>query len=186
VCFCDAFDDRQTETDTGVVGMCAFGPAKERLAERGHDLWGELLAGVLDGKHGALGVDAGREPDGALFTQVVDDCVVNQVRTQLQQERVRSDGGTHIAGGFDRDAPFFRQGEKRFSGFLGYQGEVDAFSGEGSLVGATEQEHRFSEVDGSGVDSLEAVNELEGVTVLIVAGNFEQCLRDCQRGAQFV
>ena len=60
------------------------------------------------------------------------------------------------------------------------------FSGEGPLVGAAEQEQCFGEVDRSGVDGVEAVDELAGVAVRIVAGHVEKCLRDRQRGAQFV
>ena len=60
------------------------------------------------------------------------------------------------------------------------------FSGEGPLVGAAEQEQRFGEVDRSGVDGVEAVDELAVVAVRIVAGDVEQRLRDRQRGAQLV
>ena len=88
VCLGDAFHDCQAEADTCVVGAYAFGAALKRLGKRGSQLWGELLAGVLDGEHRTLGVNAGRDPDGALFGQVVDDRVVYEVRAQLQQERV--------------------------------------------------------------------------------------------------
>jgi hypothetical protein len=84
----DALDDCQAEADTCVVGAYAFGAAKKRLGKRGNELWGELLAGVLDGEHAPLGVSAGRDPHGALFGQVVDDRVVHEVRAHLQQERV--------------------------------------------------------------------------------------------------
>src|SRR5215469_2296443 len=84
----DALDDRQAEADTDVVGAYAFGAAKKRLGKRGDDLWGELLAGVLDGEHRALRVNGGRDPHGALFVHVVDDRVVQEVRAHLQQERV--------------------------------------------------------------------------------------------------
>jgi hypothetical protein len=60
------------------------------------------------------------------------------------------------------------------------------FSGEGSLVGAAEQEQRFGEVDRSGVDGAEPFVELAVVAVRIVAGCVEKCLRDRERGAQFV
>jgi hypothetical protein len=33
-------------------------------------------------------VNAGRDPHGALFRQVVDDRVVHEIRGHLQQERV--------------------------------------------------------------------------------------------------
>ena len=138
VCLGDAFDDCQAEPDTCVVGAYAFGAAKERLGERGNDVWGELLAGVLDGEHRTLGVNAGRDPDGALVGQVVDDRVVYEVRAQLQQERVRADGGGQVAGGFDGEAAFFCEGEECFSGFFRDEGQVDVLAGEGSLVGAAE------------------------------------------------
>jgi hypothetical protein len=54
------------------------------------------------------------------------------------------------------------------------------------LVGAAEQEQCFSEVDRSGVDHVEAVDEFAGVAVDVVASHVEECLRDRQRGAQFV
>jgi hypothetical protein len=44
----------------------------------------------------------------------------------------------------------------------------------------------FGEVDRSGVDGVEAVDELAVVAVRIVAGHVEKRLRDRQRGAQFV
>jgi len=88
VCLGDAFDDRQTETDAGVVGADAFGAALKGLDERRNPLGGDLLARVLDGQLDLLGTNARRDPDGALFRQVVDDRVVHEVRGQLQQERV--------------------------------------------------------------------------------------------------
>ncbi len=48
MCLGDALDDCQAEADTCVVGAYAFGAAMKRLDERGDQLWGELLAGVLD------------------------------------------------------------------------------------------------------------------------------------------
>ena len=54
------------------------------------------------------------------------------------------------------------------------------------LVGAAEQEQCFGEVDRSGVDGVEAVDEFAGVAVRIVAGHVEKCLGDRQWGAQFV
>ena len=59
-------------------------------------------------------------------------------------------------------------------------------SREGPLLGAGEQEQRFSEVDRSGVDGVEAVDELAVVAVRIIAGHVEKRLRDRQRGAQLV
>jgi hypothetical protein len=62
--------------------------ALKRLDNRGNQLRGELLAGVLDREHHSLGVNAGRDPHGALFRQIVDDRVVHEVRGHLQQEGV--------------------------------------------------------------------------------------------------
>ena len=62
VCLGDALDDRQAEADAGVVGADASAAALKRLGKRGDQLRGELLAGVLDGEHHALGVSAGRDP----------------------------------------------------------------------------------------------------------------------------
>ena len=58
--------------------------------------------------------------------------------------------------------------------------------GKDPLVGAAEQEQCFGEVDRSGVDEVEAVDELAGVAVRILAGDVEERLRDRQRGAQLV
>ena len=76
---------------------------------------------------------------------------------------------------------FSARGEERFSGFLCYEGQVDVFSGEGPLVGAAEQEQCLSEVDRSGVDGVEALDEFAGVAVEIVACHVEKGLRDRQR-----
>ena len=149
-------------------------------------LRGDLVAGVLDGEHRSLGVSAGRDPHGSLFGQVVDDRVVHEVRSQLQQERVRADGGGHVAGGLDGDAALLCEGEERLGGFFRYEGQVDVFSREGPLVGAAEQEQCFGEVDRPGVDGVEAVDELAVVAVRIVARDLEKRLRDRQRGAQLV
>jgi hypothetical protein len=88
VCLGDALDDCQAESDACVLGAYASAAALKGLAKRGNQLWGELLAGVLDGQHHGLGVSAGRDPHGAVFRQVVDDGVVHEVRSHLQQERV--------------------------------------------------------------------------------------------------
>ena len=94
--------------------------------------------------------------------------------------------GVDVAGGLDGDAALLGEGEERLGGFFRDEGQVDVFSGEGPLVGAAEQEQCFGEVDRSGVDGVEAVDELAGVAVRIVAGDVEQRLRDRQRGAQLV
>ena len=81
---------------------------------------------------------------------------------------------------------FFCEGEERLGGFFGDQGQVDVLSDERPLVGAAEQEQRLGEVDRSGVDGVEAVDELAVVAVGIVAGHVEERLCDRQRSAQLV
>src|SRR6185437_7465927 len=100
------------------------------LGKRGDHLGRERLAGVLDRELHTVGACAGRDPDGALVRQVVDDRIVNEVRAQLQQEGARADGGRHLDGGLDRDAALFCEGEERFGGFFGHEGQVDVLSGE--------------------------------------------------------
>jgi hypothetical protein len=87
VCLRDALDDCEAEADTCVVAAYAFGTALKRLGKRGDDGPRELLAGVLDGEHHALGIRRRREPHGSLFGQIVDDRVVHEVRRHLQQKR---------------------------------------------------------------------------------------------------
>ena len=95
-------------------------------------------------------------------------------------------GGRRVAGGFDGDAALLCQREECFGGFLRDERQVDGFSAEGPLVGAAEQQQCLGEVDRPGVDGVEAVDELVGVAVRIVAGDFEQGLRGRQWRAQFV
>lgn len=186
VCLGDGLDDGQAEADACVVGAHALGAALEWFRERRGQLWGERRAGVFDREHHSPGADAGVDPHSALFRQVVDDRVVHEIRRELQQERRRSDRGGDVAVGLDGDAVLFREREKRLGGFFRHEGQVDRFSGEGPLVGAAEQEQRFSEIDGSGVDDVEAVDEFGGAVVRVDAGHVEKCLRDRQRGAQLV
>src|SRR5215475_3942184 len=79
----DSLDDGQAEADTFVIGVDALAAALERLDKRGDQLSGELLTRVLDGEHHTLRANAGRDPYGALFGQVVDDRVVHEVRGHL-------------------------------------------------------------------------------------------------------
>jgi hypothetical protein len=53
--------------------------------------------------------------------------------------------GVLSPGGFDGEAAFFCEREKRFGGFFRDEGQVGVFWGEGSLVGAAEQEQCFGE-----------------------------------------
>jgi D-alanyl-D-alanine dipeptidase len=88
VCLCDALDDCEPEADTCMVGSYAFSAATKRFDQCAHQLWGELLARVLDSERHTLGVTIGLDPYGALVREVVDDRVVHEVRRQLQQQRV--------------------------------------------------------------------------------------------------
>ena len=49
-----------------------------------------------------------------------------------------------------------------------------------------QQEERFGEVDRSGVDGVQPVDELAGLGVWILARDVEKCLRDRERCAQLV
>ena len=99
---------------------------------------------------------------------------------------MRTDHRGRVAGSLDGEATSFCEGQERFSGFFRDEREIDVFAGEGPLVGAAEQEQRFGEVDRPGVDGVEPGDELVVVAIRIVAGHIEKCLRDRQRGAQFV
>ena len=134
----------------------AFGAALERFGECRDQLRGELLAGVLDREHDGLGADAvltctvpcsGRLWTMALCTRFVVICSRSACEPMV---------GVDVPGGLDGDAVLFGEGEERFGGFFRDEGQVDVFSGEGSLVGAAEQEQCLGEVDRSGVDGAEA------------------------------
>jgi len=66
----------------------AFGAALKRRDKRGNHVCADRLAGVSTVSATLSGMTTGRDPHGALFRQVVDDCVVAEVRAQLQQQRV--------------------------------------------------------------------------------------------------
>jgi hypothetical protein len=80
----------------------------------------------------------------------------------------------------------FCERDERFGGFFCHERQVDFFSRERPLLGAAEQEQCFGEVDRSGVDSVEAVDEVTVRGVRILAGHVEKRLRQRQRGAQLV
>jgi hypothetical protein len=46
-----ALDDCQPKADACVVGMYSLGAALKWLDKCGNQMWGELLAGVLDSQH---------------------------------------------------------------------------------------------------------------------------------------
>ena len=87
----------------------------------------------------------------------MDDRVVQEVHRQLQQKRLRADVGVTSPAVLDGDATRFREGQQRLGGFLRDERQVDALSGERSLVGAAEQEQRLGEFDRSGVHGGEPV-----------------------------
>jgi hypothetical protein len=182
----DALDDRQAEPDACVVRAYSFGAAVKWLDKGGDQLWREHLAGVLDREHGGLRANAGRNPHGALIRQIVNDRVMHEVRRHLQQERMRADGGGHVASGLDAEASPFCEREKRLCGFFRDEGQVHVFPREGPLISAAEQEQCLSEVDRAGVDDVEAIDQFSDVAIWIAAGHVEQCPRYSQRGAQFV
>ena len=80
----------------------------------------------------------------------------------------------------------FGEGKQRFGGFFGDEGEVDGLAGEAPAVAAAEQQEGLGEVDRPRVDGVEAFDEFALVPRGVVAGDVEECLRDRQRGAQFV
>ena len=146
----------------------------------------ELLAGVLDRERDGLRAGGGPHVHGAVFGEVVDDGVVQQVRGHLQQERVRTEGAGDVAGCLDRDAALLGERKEGLGGLFREEGQVDVLSGEGPLVGAAEQEQRLGEVDRAGVDHAEAFDEFAVVSVRVLACDLEQGLRDRERGAQLV
>src|ERR1700680_2313640 len=88
VCLGDALDDGQAEADTRMITADAFSAALEWFGECRDQLRGELRAGVLAGEHDGTGGDDSLDLHGAVFGEVVDDRVVQEVRGHLQQERV--------------------------------------------------------------------------------------------------
>ena len=99
---------------------------------------------------------------------------------------MRNGGGGHVAGGLDRDAASFCEGEERFGGFFRYEGQVDVFSGEGPLVGAASRSNASVRSIARALTGVEAVDEFAVAAVRIIAGHVEKRLRDRQRRAQFV
>ena len=128
----------------------------------------------------------GVDRHGAAGGEVVDDGVLDEVRHHPQQERRGADGLCRLAGDVERDPALFGEGKQRFGGFFGDEGEVDGLAGEGPAVAAAEQQEGLGEVDRPRVDSVEAFDEFALVPRGVVAGDVEECLRDRQRGAQFV
>ena len=79
-----------------------------------------------------------------------------------------------------------RRGEAGFDGFFGDQGEVEGLAGEVPAVVAAEQQQGLGEVDRPRVDRVQAFDEFALVPRGVVACDVEECLRDRQRGTQFV
>ena len=88
----------------------------------------------------------------------------------------------HVPGGLDGDTVPFCEGEERFGCVFRYEEQVDVFLSEGPLVSATEQEQSLGKFDRSGIDGVEAFDELAGMAVWIVAGDLKKGLRDRQWG----
>src|SRR6478736_4159729 len=88
VCLSDALDDRQAKAHPRIVPAGASSAALKRLGECRDQLWTELVAGVLDHEHDGLGAVGGADLHAAVLGDVVDDRIVQKVRSQLQQECV--------------------------------------------------------------------------------------------------
>jgi hypothetical protein len=87
VCLGDAVDDCQAETNTGLDAADAFGAPLERFGECRNQLWLSLspvFSAVSRTDSGPMAVLI----HGAVFGEVVDDGVVQKVRSHLQQESV--------------------------------------------------------------------------------------------------
>src|SRR5215218_1815665 len=156
----DALDDRQAEAHTGMVAADAFGAALERFRECRDQLWTEHLAAVLDREHDGLGALRCADLHRAVVGEIVDDRVVQEVRGQLQQERMRAEGRRDVPRRLDGDTVLLGEGHECLGGFFGYERQVDGFSDEGALIRAAKHEQCFGEVDRSGVDDAEAFDEL--------------------------
>src|SRR5579862_8067600 len=89
----DALDDGQAEADTRLVTAYTSRAPLEWFGARRDQLRAELVAGVFDGEHDGLRADGGAELHGAVFGEVVDDGIVQEVRGHLQQESGCADGG---------------------------------------------------------------------------------------------
>ncbi len=86
----------------------------------------------------------------------------------------------------DRDPLLLGERKQSFGSLFGDEREVDVVAGERSLVGATQHQQRFGEIDRPGVHGPQPFDEFGRVAVRIVAGDVEKGLRDRQRGAQLV
>lgn len=118
--------------------------------------------------------------------EVVDDGVLDEVRHHPQQELRGAAGPSRPAGDVECDPALFGEGEQRFGGFFGDEGEVHALAGEVSALAAAEQQEGLGEVDRPRIDSVQAFDEFAPVSRGVLAGDVEERPRDRQRGAQFV
>ncbi len=85
MCLRDAFDDREAKADTFVVGTYAVRAALKWLGKRRHHLWGELLAGALDGELHAFCVGVCRDPEGAVKQKPHVEAPVRRNRAAAQR-----------------------------------------------------------------------------------------------------
>lgn len=183
----DAVHDGQAETDSGVlVGAYAFRFALERLGEGRYEFRRKPTTRVLDPQHARVSVRLGVDRHGAPGRDVVDDGVLDEVRHHPQQELRGAAGPSRSTGHVERDPALFGEGEQRFGGFFGDEGEVDGLVGEVPAVASAQQQEGLGEVDGPCVDRTEAFDEFPVVRRGVAAGDVEECLRDGQRRSQFV
>ena len=133
------------------------------------------------------GAHAGGDPHRAGRGQVVDDRVVDEVRRQLQEQRVRAEGRRDVAVTLESVTP--RSSASGSSVSAASSAASDRSTG--SRVNARwslrlSSEQRLGQVDRAGVDGVQLVDELVGRAARVLAGDVEQGLRDRQRRAQLV
>lgn len=182
----DTPDDRQAEADAGVIGTDAPGAPLEELGQRRDHGCSERLTGVLDRQRGPAVPNAGHYPYRAAVRQVVHDRVVHEIHDHLLQKRSRADRRGCAAGCFDGDAASLAKRQQRLGHLFGDQRQIHWHSLEGPRLGATQQQQRLGELDGSRVDPLKALDQLVDVAVGILTRHLEQRPRNGERGAQLV
>lgn len=87
MCSGDALDDRQAQTDTGLVAANARGSPPERFGQRRYQLRAQPFTAVLDAQLDELGARRCGDLHGATIGEVVNDGIVHEVRHHLQEQR---------------------------------------------------------------------------------------------------
>lgn len=187
VCPDDAVHDGQPEADPDVfVGAGAFCSASKGFGESRYQFRKERRTGVLDPQHARVVLRFGVDGYGAAGGEIVDDGVLDEVGHHPQDERRGAEGLCLLTGDVEHDPALFGEGQQRFGGLLGDEGQVDGLAGKALAVGAAEQQQGLGEVDRPRVDGAESFDEFAPVPRGVVVGEVKECLRDRQRGAQFV